>query len=180
MKVLLLFAFVFLAACAAPSKIYLVRHAEKSTEPPDNPHLTPAGQQRAQDLAAYLKNKKIKRIYSTETNRTRETAMPVSKETGKPIQIYKNDTLKAMLLRIIEGDDNTLIVGHSNTLLPMLDALQIKHQIKEIADNDYDNIFVVRVKRKSLTGYSFKLSEDVYGELSPKAGDSTVPNTMHK
>jgi len=180
MKVLLLFAFVFLAACAAPSKIYLVRHAERSKEPPENPHLTMAGQKRAQDLAAYLKGKNIKRIYSTETNRTRETAKPLSEAIGKPVQIYKNDTLKALLLRIIESGDNTLVVGHSNTLLPMLDALQIKHQITEIGDNDFDNIFQIRVKKKSLTGYSFKLKEDVYGELSPPVGDSTVPNSMHK
>jgi broad specificity phosphatase PhoE len=163
-----------LIACSSP-KIFIVRHAEKSVDPPENPHLTVVGQQRAKDLGSLLKGKKIKRIYSTETNRTKETALPLSEVSGKPIQVYKNDTLKAMLLRIIESGENTLIVGHSNTILPMLDALQIKHSIKEIPDNDYDNLFIVGVKKKSLAGYTFKLKETTYGELSPATGDTAKP-----
>ena len=37
--------FLLVLACSSP-KIFIVRHAEKGTDPPDNPHLTAAGQQR--------------------------------------------------------------------------------------------------------------------------------------
>jgi phosphohistidine phosphatase SixA len=168
----LFLSLLLVLACSSP-KIFIVRHAEKGTDPPDNPHLTAAGQQRAKDLESYLKGKKIRRIYSTETNRTKETAAPLSESTGKPVVIYRNDTVKAMLLRIIESGENTLIVGHSNTILPMLDALPIKHSITAIADNDYDNIFIVGIKKKSLAGYSFKLRETTYGEKSPASVDTS-------
>lgn len=178
MKISFLIAALILLGCSTEPRIFIVRHAERSTEPPDNPHLSMEGQQRARDLEATLKGKKISRIYSTETNRTKETAQPLSQAIGKPIRIYKNDTIKAMLLRIIESGDNTLVVGHSNTILTMLDDLQIQHHVKEIPDNDYDNLFVIKIKRKSLTGYSFGLRETTYGSLSPAEGDTSHPNMM--
>ena len=61
---------------------------------------------------------------------------------------------------------NVLIVGHSNTLLPLLDQLPVTHQKKEIPDSDYDNLFVVTVKRRFLRPPLIRLQEKTYGALA--------------
>ncbi len=154
-------------------KVYIVRHAEKSAEPKDNPHLTAAGQQRAEALSSLLRDKKISAIYSTETNRTLETAAPLSRATGIPVQPYRNDTLKKFLYDVLGSRKNSVIVGHSNSVIGMLDTLKLKHNVKEIPDNDYDNLFIITRKAKRL-----RLQETIYGKKSPAPGDTAKP-VMH-
>ena len=72
--------FFGLSACQTSTNIYIVRHAEKSIVPADDPHLLPEGIQRAEALKDFLKNKNIGYIFSTNTNRTVETATPLSQE----------------------------------------------------------------------------------------------------
>ncbi len=166
-------------ACTS-SRIYIVRHAEKSTEPPNDPHLTEEGRLRAEALAASLSDNKIKSIYSTETNRTIETAEPLSRYLQLPIQYYKNDTLLKFLYRVLDSGKNALIIGHSNTTIKMLDALELNHTIPEIPENDYDNLFFILLKSKNPAGYKMKLKETVYGKKSPASGDTTKPVIMSK
>ena len=58
--------------------IYLVRHSEKdlfsnnSTDPP----LTKCGEQRSENLSTFLKDVELDAIYSTNYNRTKNTALP--------------------------------------------------------------------------------------------------------
>ncbi len=130
------------------SKVYIVRHAEKSTNPPKDPDLTAEGRERAENLAMLLKNKKIKAVYSTDTRRTKQTAEPFSLQEGLSIQSYNNDTLQKFLYKILDAEQNTLIVGHSNTVIRMLTELDLKPTIKEIPDNDYDNLFMVILMSK--------------------------------
>ena len=63
-----------LISCQSTKEIYIVRHAEKSTEPANNPHLTIEGKVRAETLKFFLKDKNIKAVFSTQTSRTIETA----------------------------------------------------------------------------------------------------------
>jgi 2,3-bisphosphoglycerate-dependent phosphoglycerate mutase len=164
---------VFLNACSTNTKIFLVRHAEKGPEA-DDPHLTDQGKQRAEALSSALRGEKIGSIYTTKRNRTRETAEPLSKRIDVPIQYYNNDTALKFLLKVISEGKNTLIVGHSNTLLPMLKALDLKPSIESIPDNDYDNVFIVKMKRKGPAGYTLKLKETTYGKGSPAPGDTST------
>ena len=60
------------------AKIFFVRHAEKSLVVKNDPPLTIEGEKRALDLERVLKGKKIKHIYSTQTNRTISTAKPLA------------------------------------------------------------------------------------------------------
>jgi phosphohistidine phosphatase SixA len=96
--------------------------------------------------------KDIRQIYSTETRRTRQTAEPLSLQIGVPVRTYANDTLLKFLYRVLDEEKNTVIVGHSNSVLKMLDEWSLKHSIKEIPDNDYDNLFVVSAKPKNGSG----------------------------
>lgn len=155
-----------LSSCASHT-LYLVRHAEKAATPANDPPLTAAGQQRALALRDSLSDKGIGIIYSTNTLRTRSTAEPLAQAIGVPIKPYTTDTLWEVARYLTKlRRTNALVVGHSNTLLPLLDQLPVTHQKKEIPDSDYDNLFVVTVKRRFLRPPLIRLQEKTYGALA--------------
>ena len=55
----------------------------------------------------------------------------------------------------------------------MLKALELHPSLLEIPDNDYDNLFIVKVKPKSPAGYDLRLIESTYGKRSPAKGDTS-------
>ncbi|HWJ27228.1 MAG TPA: histidine phosphatase family protein, partial [Flavisolibacter sp.] len=78
MKVSFLLFLSCIVLCSCSYKVYVVRHGEKAASPADNPVLSAAGTERALSLTETLKNKKIKKIYSTNTTRTRNTVAPLA------------------------------------------------------------------------------------------------------
>lgn len=157
---LLLILLVFGITSCKTTTIYLVRHAEKSVLPAENPHLSDEGKTRAMALRDILITKNVMHIYSTNYNRTLETASPLSLSSGINIQLYKPDTSGRFLTKIKSLKSNLLIVGHSNTVLLMLDSLGLHPAIKSIPENDYDNLFIISVKN----GKVKKLTESKYGD----------------
>jgi phosphohistidine phosphatase SixA len=153
--------FLMIAGCQSTNTIYIVRHAEKSTEPAADPHLTAQGKQRAEALKEILKDKNIKAIYSTQTNRTVETATPLSKLINIPVRYYKNDSLLKFINSVINLKVNALIVGHSNTI-PMMGEIFPPNKISRISDNEYDNLYTLKVK----SGKVIDLSRTRYGQSS--------------
>lgn len=158
----ILFLFLF-TSCT--NYIYVVRHAEKSTQPPNDPLLTEAGKRRATMLADLLKTKNINLILSTNTARTKGTAAVLSDITNVPISLYSPDTVSGFAARLKNYRSNALVVGHSNTILPLLDSLGLQHLLQEIGDNDFDNLFIIKTKR--FLGTKRTLTETVYGDVSP-------------
>jgi phosphohistidine phosphatase SixA len=171
MKVLhVLSVCIVLSLCScSTAKIFFVRHAEKSLTVKNDPPLTPEGEQRALELEKVLKRKKIKHIYSTKTNRTITTAKPLAESLSLPITYYAHDTMPKFLYRMLESGDNALVVGHSNTVLKMIEELELRPSKKEIPDDEYDNLFVVYLKSKNgRGGYSLQLKELKFGAPSIK------------
>ncbi len=167
----LIFAILVFLVSSCTSTLYIVRHAEKSTEPKNNPTLTVAGIQRANELKELLKNKKIQSIYSTNTTRTTSTAKPLSELVQVPIQLYSNDTLHKMFKKIFLSKNNTLVVGHSNTVLTMLDSMHLPKKIKIVGDLEFDNIFIIKIKkycRDCANQFKAKLIEKKYGATTVK------------
>ncbi|CAN5316908.1 phosphoglycerate mutase family protein [soil metagenome] len=165
-RIALVFFLFFLIGCTESNTIYLVRHAEKDTG--KNPSLTKIGKQRAEDLMNLLKDKNITGIYSTDYKRTIETAEALSKLTNVAVQLYSVDTTTLFIKKIFSSDGNNLVVGHSNTILSFLDSAGIQHKKKNISDNEYDNIFIIKIKN----GKATELSEEKYGEIT--LADSSV------
>jgi broad specificity phosphatase PhoE len=135
------------AAPAGTTTIYLVRHAEKITLDPQekDPDLTEAGLRRAKDLKAYLKDVNIDAFFSTTYKRSQKTLLPLAQ--GRPIQFYDAHDfvqLRDKLLAEYKGK-TVVVVGHSNTLLPLIDAFGAKKPFLEIADDQYDYIFRLKV-----------------------------------
>lgn len=141
--------------------IYVVRHAEKAVSPASDPPLTVAGQQRAVDLANLLEEKNIAFIYSTNTTRTIKTATPLSDSIHKPITLYSPDTTALFVSKLKSIHSNILVVGHSNTVLELLDGFNLSHNLQHIPDEGFNNLFIIKETRFLTT--KLTLTETTYG-----------------
>ena len=145
---------LFMPAVAfAQKQVFVVRHAERADagmQAQTDPPLSAAGEARAQKLAAMLADAGVKDIFATEFQRTQNTAKPLAMKTGVVFeQVGSKDT--ALLISKIKSHPNdvVLVVGHSNTLPAILKAL-VGADVA-IADNEYDNLFVVMPATGTMT-----------------------------
>lgn len=164
MRTVLAFAVVMLLSIPALAQqtIFVVRHAERAdagsagaTMMASDPELSEAGRARAQSLAAALKDAKIAAIYTTEYKRTRQTAEPLARALGIEVTVVPaRDT--AALVEKLKGEGNALVVGHSNTVGPIIERLGVAEPVK-LGDEDYDNLFVVvRGEKPTLVRLHFR------------------------
>jgi len=162
----LLLAFVAAIALAVPAAaqqtIFVVRHAERADASAGaapamaaDPDLSEKGKARAQALATVLRDAKITAIYTTQYKRTVQTAEPLAKALAiPPTVIDARDT--AALIEKLKTGGNALVVGHSNTVGPILQQLGVADAIT-LGDDDYDNIFVVvRSEKPTLIRLHFR------------------------
>ena len=124
----------------------VVRHAEKQSN--ENPGLNILGADRANRLASILEDFPLKAIYSTYTNRTRETAGPCAKMKDLEIINYSAEHQEKLFQGIAKRGKGEayLIVGHSNTIPQLLNLFKGKAVYENIDENVFDNLFVVIVK----------------------------------
>jgi phosphohistidine phosphatase SixA len=136
---------------AAQRAVFVVRHAEKASDANDpGVPLSKAGQARAIKLAALLGKAGVTAIYSTDTVRTRATAEPLARALKLPVRKYAakdadgkpNPARLAGSLKAEHADDVDLVVGHADTIPPLLKALGCAEEIEIPADR-YDDIFLV-------------------------------------
>ncbi|RYY19723.1 MAG: histidine phosphatase family protein [Cytophagaceae bacterium] len=151
------------AAASPPATIiYLVRHAEKDPTPGlADPLLTPAGQARAQALRQKLAGKHPAALFTTDTRRTRATLAPLAQATGLTPLVYSPKDADAFAIRLYKeyAGKTVVVVGHSNTLLPLLAALGVKTPLLEIPEAKYDYLFKVELRE----GQPAKLKVSQYG-----------------
>ncbi len=144
--VLFLAAFLWPSVSRAQRAVIVVRHAEKISD--SDERLSEAGRARAARLAVLLKDAGITAIYATDTERAKGTAQPVADAAKLPVQIYDLGAGKKMSarpfvaqLRQRHAGDVVLIVGHSNTVPTLLEALGCEGKVS-LGPGDYDNLFV--------------------------------------
>jgi phosphohistidine phosphatase SixA len=135
------------SAVAAQSTIFIVRHAEKAQSSDNDPHLSEAGRARAESLAGTLKDAGITAIYATEFKRTQQTAAPLAKALGINITILPAKETATLIAKLRDLRSNALVIGHGNTVPDLIKALGIDTPIN-IAEADYDNLFVVALDEK--------------------------------
>ena len=144
----LLLAVVIGSACTAQPDdnytFYLVRHAEKQADQGKDPGLTNAGNDRSEQLAKWLQDKGIRKIWSSDYQRTRDTAGPLVSKLGLKITLYDPGDLPALANELLEDRNNALIVGHSNTT-PDLTRRLCQCDISDMDESEYDLLFVVSV-----------------------------------
>ena len=135
---------------AQASTVVLVRHAEKAAETAD-PELSTVGQIRAQDLKAALAAFPVQAIFVSDYRRTRQTADPTAAFLHvTPIAIAVGGDAKAQAaataaaIRQLAPGTAVLVVGHSNTLGPIIEALGGPH-IGDLCDAEYATILVLEL-----------------------------------
>ncbi len=152
MRIILFCFSMFLFSCT--HTCYIVRHAEKAAAAPgsmmgNDVPLSEKGERRAEELKRLLLDKKISYIYSTNYNRTRSTAKPLSDAITVPIQVYGSDTLVKFAAMLKGLKKNVLVVGHSNTIDDIANALcNAKVVPADLPDSSYSNLLLVKFRGK--------------------------------
>jgi broad specificity phosphatase PhoE len=135
----------------ATTTIIFVRHAEKDLSVKDDPELTEDGQRRAFELTRQMKDADvvagIDAIYSTPFKRNVATVEPLSKLLELPINLYDKNDYESVLQTILDNHKGKiiLVVGHSDTLANLMAELGASKSVPTIADNEYDNIYIVSI-----------------------------------
>lgn len=147
----MLLSLALLSACSttqlapqpeAPATIMLVRHAEKAGDNGDVP-LTPAGAQRAQELARVLGEAGIEAIYTSQYIRNIETARPLAGKLNLTPTVIDADDVEGLVTRLRKtgAGSAALVVGHSDTLPIIAEKLGVR--IKALEHTEYDRLVVV-------------------------------------
>lgn len=166
---LAVFICMLFASCNSTT-FYIVRHAERPELNGNDPHLTDMGNRRAIILCDTLNSQRPSLIFSTETNRTQETAAPTSRLTGVSVSPYSNDTMPLFINRLrAVRVERVLVVGHSNTVGAIANGLMNGAPgyvpMGEIPDNNYDTLIVVKIDH---TGNNPpRITRKRYGPPSP-------------
>ncbi len=152
-------------------KVWIVRHAEKYTSDPKDkdPELTDEGKLRADALTKELRGKKLDSIFATDYKRTKLTAFPLADDIGIAIKTYNPATQKDFAKELMKygGGQKFLIVGHSNTILELIEAFGGKRPVKELSDDDYDYLFELTVKGTSVDLKTSRYGADHHSPANP-------------
>jgi phosphohistidine phosphatase SixA len=127
----------------------LVRHAE-TTGSGSNPNLSAIGQARAQELQRILDTVALDAVYSTNFNRTTQTAQPTAAAKGLMIRNYDPFDPVALIDQTLASypEGIILVVGHSNTTPDILNAMVGASTYADIPEMEYDNLFVVNISER--------------------------------
>lgn len=157
----------------APTIVILVRHAEKGTEPANDPPLTARGIERAAALSEVLRDASVAAVYHTPTIRTRETARPVAARFGLTPQLIplvpraaQSDSIRAIVRR--HPGQTIVLVGHSNTIMPWLAALGGPVRA-DLCDHAYDGLYTA-----ILDGATTRVIDGRYGPPNPAEPTGTA------
>lgn len=151
-----------LAACGpppppAPVVLYVVRHAER-LDASDDPPLSAAGEARARALADSLARWGLpSQVLATRFVRAFRTAAPAAALADLTVETYGGSpdaaadarALAAQLRRARAGQ-RVLVVGHSNTIPALLNALDGGAR-PDLAHGDYDGLYLVVVRQGRAT-----------------------------
>ena len=162
------------AVTAQPSTVIIVRHAEKTATPGPDPALNEAGVERARALAVAIDGARVGSVITTQFKRTRETAAPLVAARGlEPVTVPATRDMAAHIKAVADvvraqpAGETVLVVGHSNTVPAIINALG-GPDMAELCESDYDNLFILQFD----SGTSPRLIRARFGEPdgAPPAG----------
>jgi phosphohistidine phosphatase SixA len=130
------------AHVAAPTVVYLVRHAERAEDGTNDPPISVAGEARARLVAHMLADAGIRRVHSTDYRRTRATAAPLADVLDLAIETYDGADLNVLAARLRAEGGRHLVVGHSNTTPELVSALG-GDPGTPIDDAEYDRLYIL-------------------------------------
>lgn len=137
----------------ATTTVIFVRHAEKAAAPAADPGLNESGKRRAAELARQLADADVvpgvgvDAVFSTSFRRAAETAKPVADALDLQVMTYDASDTETFLETIVREYKGKiiLVVGHSNTVPEMIANIGASKNVPPIAENEYDNIYLVSI-----------------------------------
>lgn len=156
--------------------VYIVRHAEKATDNPSDPELSPAGYVRADSLSQQLREAGVNVIITTQLKRTVLTARPLALMRGITPEVVPAggptsahiDSVVAAVRRHVGG--TILVVGHSNTIGHIATRLG-GDRMGDLRDSEYSRLIILSMPRAKPT----KMLVDRYGPPDPPSDGSCTP-----
>lgn len=140
--------------------VLLVRHAEKSATPPQDPPLNTDGEARAQTLVHIAGDTGVTAVYATQFLRTQQTVKPLANHLGLPIIQVNATEVEGLVDQVLSdyGGAIVLIAGHGNTVPQIVEELRADSLCPDmfelnpanechIPGDQYDNLFIVTVPR---------------------------------
>jgi len=124
---------------------WVLRHAEKGQTPSDDPDLTEAGRQRAEDLARLLGQSGVEVLYATDTRRSQQTLEPLAARLGLVPDVHHIDDPYGMVRKALDGGSaNAVLVGHVDTVIMIVEGLGARVH-EDFGAVQYDDLFLVTV-----------------------------------
>ncbi len=136
-------------ALGEPTIIYLVRHAETVPGGTSNPSLSEDGEARARWLAVILSHARLDAVYTTDYERTLETARPAAAANQVESTIYDPSNLAGFARQLRVQGGRALVVGHSNTTPALVAALGGEGR-PPIRPSEYDRLYTVVIHGDSV------------------------------
>ena len=132
---------------AETTTYYFIRHAEKDRSDKNNrnPHLTQEGFLRAAKWGLVFENVPFDAIYSTDYNRTKETAQPTAEMKGLGVKLYDPRNLYSPEFSAATKGKTVLVVGHSNTTPAFVNTILKEAKHKDIDDRNNANLYIVTI-----------------------------------
>lgn len=152
--ILLLVITFALPSCAQDSQnnqetttYYFIRHAEKDRSDKTNkdPNLIQKGILRAAKWSLVFENIDFDAVYSTNYNRTKQTAQPTAEKKGLEVKIYDPRQLFSEAFANNTRGKTVLIVGHSNTTPAFVNAVLGAKKYDDIDDSNNANLYIVTI-----------------------------------
>jgi phosphohistidine phosphatase SixA len=157
----------------AKTTFYLIRHAESNGNRATNPHLIKKGIKRAHLYAQFFANKKVDTIFTTNLNRTYDTAEIIAKARDIPIVFYDPYKMDYQQFFKQHKNSHSLVVGHSNTTPNFTNGLLGEPKYSQMVEENYSDMFFVSVDgNNTIHDKVFVLEEEIQkmedAKLSPK------------
>ncbi len=163
--------------------VILVRHAEAGDDDPRNPHLSIAGQARAQELARVLQDVAITHLYASEYHRTQDTLAPLADRRGIRVQehLAREPISLILALRSLPDSAVAIVAGHSNTVPDLVRRLGGNPSGLEehpqhgwlLPHDEYSRMFIVTLRRPPGVRYPAAAKEP--RDPANKECDTSVP-----
>ncbi|MBA6155103.1 histidine phosphatase family protein [Tenacibaculum sp. S7007] len=164
MKYFKLFILLFLVSSCTQKETetttyYLIRHAEKdrTDKTNKNPDLNNKGLERAKKWSEILKNVEFDMIYSTNYNRTQQTAKPTADSNNLEVLSYNPNDMYNLKFQKETIGKTVLIVGHSNTTPFFVNKILEKEKHQQIDDRNNANLYIVNVQNGIKTDILLKI-----------------------
>ncbi len=153
-------------AASTGGRVWVIRHAEKDTTPGvADPGLTDAGRARVAGWVDRFKAEPLTAVYCTKWRRSRETAVPIGAShslavttlpeaparpglTGRDAanqRLLDDAAALAADIRAKHANGRVVVVGHSNTIPMILDALGAGVQGLTVDESEYAGVWEVEL-----------------------------------